>query len=85
MCIYFVGARANFWYCLWYVCYMRITFTVLIPMSAMQLRITIIVYIGHMRIKNTVVLIKSYILCWQDQICLNLGFVAGLECITWEW
>ena len=25
------------------------------------------------------------LLCWQDQICLNLGFVVGLECITWEW
>ena len=24
---------------------------------------------------------KFDLLCWLDQICLNLGFVAGLECI----
>ena len=23
-------------------------------------------------------------LCWQDQICLNLGFVTGLEYNSWD-
>ena len=26
---------------------------------------------------------KFDLLRWQDKICLSLGFVAGLECITW--
>ena len=28
---------------------------------------------------------KFDLLRWQDQICLNFGFVAGLEFITWGW
>ena len=28
---------------------------------------------------------KFDLLSWQDHICLNMVFVAVLECITWEW